>query len=102
LRVGSRTTENPASINALTMPAEHSASSVPREYFVDATEAAAFLGINRRTLMKMAREGLLPAHPLGDGARRLWRFLLSELDEWLRGRVNSARRPCSPPRRKSP
>jgi len=69
------------------------------EHYVDAAVAAKFLSINRRTLMKMAREGHLPAHPLGDGARRLWRFLLSELDEWLRSRINSARRPCSPNRR---
>ena len=74
-------------------------SSLTREYFVDAAEAAKFLGLNRRTLMKMAREGSVPAHPLGDGARKLWRFLLSELDEWLRGRINSARRLCSPNRR---
>jgi excisionase family DNA binding protein len=70
-----------------------------REYFVDATEAARFLGLNRRTLLKMAREGVVPAHPLGEGARKMWRFLLSELDEWLRMRVHSGRRPCSPLRR---
>jgi excisionase family DNA binding protein len=70
-----------------------------REYYVDPAEAAGFLGLNRRTLMKMAREGVVPAHPLGDGARKLWRFLLSELDEWMRNRVNSVRRPCSPSRR---
>jgi excisionase family DNA binding protein len=69
------------------------------EYYVDAGEAARFLGINRRTVLQMARDSLLPAHPLGDGRRKLWRFLLSELDEWMRGRVNSARRPCSPNRR---
>ena len=74
------------------------ASEFP-EYFVDATEAAKFLGLNHRTLMKMAREGSVPAHPIGDGARKLWRFLLSELDEWLRARINSACRPCSPNRR---
>jgi excisionase family DNA binding protein len=69
------------------------------EYFEDAGEAAKFLGINRRTVLQMAREGIIPAHPLGDGKRKLWRFLLSELDEWMRSRVNSARRPCSPNRR---
>ena len=71
----------------------------PREYYVDATEGARFLGLNRRTLLKMARDGVVPAHPLGEGARKLWRFLVSELDEWLRNRVHSARRPCSPQRR---
>ena len=66
-----------------------------REYFVDATEAATFLRLNRRTVLKMARDGVIPAHPLGEGARKQWRFLLSELDEWLRKRVNSEARPCS-------
>jgi excisionase family DNA binding protein len=69
------------------------------EYYEDAGEAAKFLRIQRRTLLKMARDGVIPAHPLGDGRRKLWRFLLSELDEWMRDRVNSARRPCSPNRR---
>lgn len=69
------------------------------EYYVDAGEAAKFLGIHRRTALQMARDGIIPAHPLGDGRRRLWRFLLSELDEWMRGRINSGRRPCSPNRR---
>lgn len=64
------------------------------EHFVDATEAANFIGVKRRTSLKMARDGVIPAHPLGDGVRKQWRFRLSELDEWLRNRVNSAR-PCS-------
>jgi excisionase family DNA binding protein len=69
------------------------------EYYVDAMVAGQFLGIHRRTALQMARDGILPAHPLGDGQRKLWRFLLSELDEWMRGRLNSASRPCSPIRR---
>ena len=69
------------------------------EYYVDAGEAGKFLGIHRRTVLQMARDGVIPAHPLGDGTRKLWRFLLSELDDWMRGRVNSGRRPCSPNRR---
>jgi excisionase family DNA binding protein len=69
------------------------------EYYVDAGEGAKFLGIHRRTVLQMARDSVLPAHPLGEGSRKQWRFLLSELDEWMRSRVNSARRPCSPNRR---
>jgi len=71
------------------------------EHYVDADEAANFLSINRRTLMRMARKGVVPAHPLGNGARRLWRFLLSELDDWMRNQVNSQCRPCSPNRRQA-
>ena len=59
------------------------------EYFVDAAEAGRFLLLHSRTVMRMARHGTIPAHPLGDGSRKTWRFLLSELDSWVRGRVHS-------------
>jgi excisionase family DNA binding protein len=49
------------------------------ERFVDADEAAKFLSLNRRRILELARAGKLPAHPIGEGARRLWRFRLSEL-----------------------
>jgi excisionase family DNA binding protein len=62
-----------------------------REYFVDADEAARFLKLDRRTVLQWARDGRIPAHPLDPRAvRKDWRFLLSELDSWLRGQVNSA------------
>lgn len=38
----------------------------PREYFVDADDAARFLKLKRRTLLQMARDGAIPAHPMGD------------------------------------
>ena len=47
-----------------------------------------------RTVQRLAREGTIPAHPLGERSRKTWRFLLSELDEWMRAKVNSSRRPC--------
>jgi excisionase family DNA binding protein len=49
------------------------------ERFVDADEAAAFLSITRRRILDLARAGKLPAHPIGDGAKRVWRFRLSEI-----------------------
>lgn len=64
--------------------------TVPSEYFVDAEEAAKFLKINPRTLLQMARCNSVPAHPLGDSVRKTWRFLLSELGDWLRSRVSPA------------
>lgn len=94
-----QSTYSSSELSQLNVKRTNSRAFQEREYFVDAAEAAKFLGLNHRTLMKMAREGHVPAHPLGDGARKLWRFLLSELDEWLRGRINSGRRPCSPNRR---
>jgi hypothetical protein len=49
------------------------------ERFVDANEAATFLSITRRRILELARAGKLPGHPIGHGARRVWRFRLSEL-----------------------
>jgi hypothetical protein len=49
------------------------------EPFVDAARAAEFLSLKPRRLLELARAGRLPAYPLGDGVRRVWRFRLSEL-----------------------
>jgi hypothetical protein len=63
------------------------------EAFVEAEDAGPFVHISPRHLKKLAREGNIPAHPRGGGQRRRWLFLLSELDAWMRGRVNF---PCDP------
>ena len=60
------------------------------EPFVDASEAGIFLNYSARTIKQMARDGRIPAHPFGSGARKRWYFLISELAEHLRGQVNSA------------
>ena len=65
------------------------------EPFVEADKAAAFLHMSAEYVKKQARAGLIPAHPRGDGQRRRWLFLLTELDAWMRARVNSACDPCS-------
>jgi hypothetical protein len=49
------------------------------EHFVDAAEAARFLSLTRRRVLDLARARKLPGHPIGEGARRVWRFRLSEL-----------------------
>jgi hypothetical protein len=49
------------------------------EKFVDADEAGKFLSLNRRRILELARAGKLPGHPLGEGAKRVWRFRLSEI-----------------------
>ena len=60
------------------------------EPFIEAASAAEFLNYSSRTIKQMAREGRIPAHPFGSGARKRWYFLISELAEHLRGQVNSA------------
>ncbi len=51
------------------------------EPFIDAARAAEFLSLKPRRVLELARAGRLPAYPLGDGVRRVWRFRLSELSE---------------------
>ena len=50
--------------------------------------AAAYLGLDEKTVTRWARQGYLPAHPLGEGKRKFWRFLESELSEWLAAKTN--------------
>lgn len=65
---------------------------MPREPFVDAERAAAFLDMRRKTLLDLARKGKLPGHPIGSGQRRVWRFRISELELWMQTEVHSAQR----------
>lgn len=51
----------------------------PPEPYVPAEVAAAFLFITPRRIKELARAGKIPAYPLGDGQRRIWRFRLSEI-----------------------
>jgi excisionase family DNA binding protein len=58
------------------------------EPYVGPERAAAFLDTNRLQVIRMARSGSIPAHPLGGEKRRQWRFRLSELDKHMRERLN--------------
>src|SRR5271167_2429838 len=60
---------------AMTIPKE----TIAPEPFVDSARAAEFLSLRPRRILELARAGKLPGHPIGDGARRVWRFRLSEL-----------------------
>jgi excisionase family DNA binding protein len=51
-------------------------------------EAASYLGLDVKTVTRWARLGHLPAHPLGEGKRKFWRFLPAELTEWLASKTN--------------
>ncbi len=53
------------------------------ERLLDSDEAAALLGIHKKTLQRMARSGEVPGVQIGD----LWRFRTSTLDEWLASRL---------------
>jgi excisionase family DNA binding protein len=49
------------------------------ESFVSTKQVAEFLGLAPRTIVRMAREGRIPAHPVTGTARRTWRFRLGEV-----------------------
>jgi excisionase family DNA binding protein len=57
-----------------------------REAPVSQQHAARFLNMHPKTVLRKAREGSLPAHPVGTDRKR-WHFYLSELDNWLRSQV---------------
>ena len=66
-----------------------SSSTDTFEPFVDAARAATFLGISRKTLLAFARRAILPGYPIGEGRRKVWKFRLSELDDWMKVEVRS-------------
>ena len=51
--------------------------------WLTATESARYLKVKPRTVLKWAKEGRIPAHPLSGSKRVTWRFLKSELDAML-------------------
>ena len=65
------------------------------KYFLNADEAAEVLRMDSRTLVRWARLGQVPAHPMGEGKRRLWRFIESELICWLEERGTPLRKPSA-------
>lgn len=48
--------------------------------WLTATEAAQYLRVQPRTILKWAKAGTIPAHALSGCKRVTWRFLKSELD----------------------
>ena len=62
-------------------------------HLLDAQEAAQILRMDKRTLVRWARIGYVPAHPLGEGKRKLWRFREHELLAWVEARETDKKRP---------
>jgi excisionase family DNA binding protein len=61
------------------------------EPLMGSPEAAKLLGnIHVKTLQRYARRGSLPGYQIGGH----WYFRASELDDWLRSRINSNRQPA--------
>lgn len=68
------------------------------EPFADAHRAAEFLSLTPRRVLELARKGRIPAHPLGDGVRKVWRFRLSELAAAMSARAVNYRRQSPAPK----
>jgi len=45
-------------------------------------QAAEFLRMDEKTITRWARRGYIPAHPMGEGKRKFWRFFEHELLDW--------------------
>jgi excisionase family DNA binding protein len=56
-----------------------STSTMAFEPLLNPVEAAALLQIHEKTLIKLARDGKVPAVRLG----RLWRFRASAIEQWI-------------------
>jgi excisionase family DNA binding protein len=59
------------------------------EPLLDAEEAARHLRIHPKTLMRMARNGVVPACRIG----KYWRFRASTLDAWIGTSENRSSQP---------
>ncbi len=66
--------------NSCEMPVTDATDFAGFEPFVDEFVIARFLQVTPRRVLEMAREGEIPAHPIGKRTRNTWRFRLSEMD----------------------
>jgi excisionase family DNA binding protein len=57
------------------------------EEWMTASEAAAYLKTEPRSLLRLVREGKLPAHRLSGTKRYVYRFLSRDLDAALMGQA---------------
>lgn len=69
----------------------------PREPWVSVDDVAAHLGVAKDTVYRWIESKALPAHRVG----RLWKFKLSDVDAWVRVRVDRDSGPEAPSARRS-
>jgi hypothetical protein len=75
--------ENATALEARVAPVRLLPGTPVPEHFLDDSCAAEVTALKLRRALDLARAGSLPAHPLGTGLRREWRFRLSELENAL-------------------
>ena len=69
-----------------------------QEHWLSVDEIAAHLGVNPDTIYKWIIRKKMPAHKLG----RLWKFLSSEVDQWVKTGHAATDVATSAPKRKQP
>jgi excisionase family DNA binding protein len=69
-----------------------------QERWLSVGEIAAHLGVNPDTIYKWIERKKMPAHKLG----RLWKFLASEVDEWVKGGKAAQKTRNKPVARRNP
>ena len=70
----------------------------PGERWLSVEEIMAHLGVARDTIYRWIDQKSLPAHRLG----KLWKFKISEVDDWVRSGGADESRPGNPPAGKPP
>ena len=75
-------------LKLMPQPAIGSDCPPAKRTLLTAVEAALLIHMDHRTLIRWARVGYVPAHPLGEGRRRLWRFFEDELLLWIGSQSN--------------
>jgi hypothetical protein len=75
-------------LKLMTHPVRQSDGRPTTRNLLTAVEAALLLHMDHRTLIRWAHAGYVPAHPLGEGRRRMWRFFEHELLVWVESQSN--------------
>jgi hypothetical protein len=75
-------------LKLMPQPTKQSDCAPASPKLLTAVEAALVLHMDHRTLIRWARAGYVPAHPLGEGRRRMWRFFEHELLAWVESQSN--------------
>ena len=55
-------------------------SDIQNNGWIGIAEAATYLGVTKDTIRNWIKKADMPAHKIG----KLWKFKLSELDEWVK------------------
>lgn len=80
-----------SNIASFTTPSiQPKAEVVPMPRLLKPVDAAKVLQVDDATLVRWARLGYVPGHPMGQGRRRMWRFYEHELISWANAQTNDA------------